>query len=638
VKKGQNFNHPSKGRRIKVAPIRQVEILAAIKKSLANNPRNLALFTLGINTHLRPMDLLGIKVRQVLGLKDTDEIDIKERRTGKTIRIALNEACVESINKLLLAETAREKGKLNPDGFLFKGRQGPLLLPSMNNLVKKWCTEINLPGNYGSHTLRKTFGYQHIVNSGAELTEIMELFNHATPYQTMDYLSIDPEDLNQFRTQGPVNDNKTFSSLWEGKLKKLEAENEKLKQEVAQLKEREEQLNIIIENAKDAIVLTDEKGYFLDATESSMAFSGLTRDELKGKHFSEVGFMNAETVQKCIELLNESVMGKPGRRVELEATRKDGTALVIEANPKMIKRDGKMTGFLAIIRDITERRSAEEVLQESEEMARALLNATTDAVMLLDVKGRVLDMNKAYADVFQLRKDEMIGKCLWHLLPEDLISFIQETTARVFSSGRSVRIEKESMGAWYDNVVYPVFDMHGHVSRVAIFSHDITRLKQAEEALLRHRDHLEELVKERTANLEESNTALKVLLKKGDEVKKEIQDKILFNIKELVSPYLEKMKKSRLDDRQRTYVDIIESNLDNIISPFIRGLSTRYLKITPTEIQVANLIRQGKTSKEIAEILNMSTRTIDTHRYNIRKKIGLKNKKANLTTYLLSSN
>jgi DNA-binding CsgD family transcriptional regulator len=163
-------------------------------------------------------------------------------------------------------------------------------------------------------------------------------------------------------------------------------------------------------------------------------------------------------------------------------------------------------------------------------------------------------------------------------------------------------------------------------------------MKQAEDVLLKHKDHLEDLVKERTATLEESNTALKVLLRKGDEVKQEIEDKIQFNIKELIYPYLEKINKSRLDDHQKTYLDIIGSNLNNIISPFMHGISTRYLKITPKEIQIANLIRQGKTSKEIAQLLNMSPRTIDTHRYNIRTKIGLKNKKANLRTYLLSSN
>ena len=140
----------------------------------------------------------------------------------------------------------------------------------------------------------------------------------------------------------------------------------------------------------------------------------------------------------------------------------------------------------------------------------------------------------------------------------------------------------------------------------------------------------------KTQNLEELNTALKVLLQKRDEDKIELEEKVLVNVQELVATYLEKLKKSGLDDRQKTYVDIIESNLNDIVSPFVRGLSNKYLSLTPTEIQTANLVRQGKTSKEIAKIVNLSARTIEFHRDNIRKKMGIKNIKVNLRTHLLS--
>ncbi len=415
-------------------------------------------------------------------------------------------------------------------------------------------------------------------------------------------------------------------------------ENVKLKEKVKELEARSEQLDIIIENSKDVIALMDDKGYCSDVTESGMAFSGISREELKGMHFSEIGFMSPEASGKIIERIQEAPLGVPTRPMEFEGTRKDGKSLVVEVNPKVIKKDGAITGYLVIIRDATRRKHAEKALQEREEMARALLNATTDAVMLLDPEGYVLDLNEAYSDVFRLRKDEMKGRKLWDLLPENLIEAVKQVTDQVFESGKSVRLAKEYEGIWHDNVFYPVFDTGGNVARVAIFSHDITKMKQAEGVLLKSKDHLEELVKERTATLEESNTALKVLLKKGNEVKQEIEDKIMFNIKELISPYLEKIKKSRLDDRQKAYMDIMESNLNNIVSPFMHGISTRYLNLTPKEIQIANLIRQGKTSKEIAQLLYMSPRTIDTHRYNIRKKIRLKNKKVNLRTYLLSSN
>ena len=103
-------------------------------------------------------------------------------------------------------------------------------------------------------------------------------------------------------------------------------------------------------------------------------------------------------------------------------------------------------------------------------------------------------------------------------------------------------------------------------------------------------------------------------------------------------PFLEKIKASRLDDRQKTLVEIMESNLNDIVAPFAKSLSTRYLNLTPAEMQIANMVKHGKTTKEIADTLFLSTRTIESHRDSIRKKLGIKNKKANLRTHLLSYN
>jgi DNA-binding CsgD family transcriptional regulator len=107
-------------------------------------------------------------------------------------------------------------------------------------------------------------------------------------------------------------------------------------------------------------------------------------------------------------------------------------------------------------------------------------------------------------------------------------------------------------------------------------------------------------------------------------------------VKELISPYLERLKRSRLETHQKTLVNILGSNLDNIISPFISKLSSKYFNFTPMEIRVANLVKEGKTNKEIAELLCLSKNTILFHRYNIRSKLGLKNKKINMRSHLLS--
>jgi len=161
------------------------------------------------------------------------------------------------------------------------------------------------------------------------------------------------------------------------------------------------------------------------------------------------------------------------------------------------------------------------------------------------------------------------------------------------------------------------------------------------EALLRFR--AEEKLRERerdleiqTKNLEEINTALNVLLKKRDEDKTELEEKVLQNVQQLIEPYIAKLKLSGLDERQKALASILESNLKDMTSSFAYSLSSKHLNLTPKEIKVANLIKQGMTSKEICDILGSSEKVVAFHRQNIRRKLGLLNKKVNLKSYLVA--
>ena len=184
-----NQNHPKKGESIKVDPIRDPKDIKKIKKMLTGNSRNLCLFTFGINTNLRASDLLKITVGQVRDLQPGHEIEINETKTKKPRRITLNKSVVTAINALIAARDYRDTDAL------FAGQRGPLTVPSVHRLVKGWCRAIKLRGNYGSHTMRKTFGYHQRVIFGVGLPELMVTFNHSTQRQTLEYLCIQPNEL-----------------------------------------------------------------------------------------------------------------------------------------------------------------------------------------------------------------------------------------------------------------------------------------------------------------------------------------------------------------------------------------------------------------------------------------------------------
>jgi PAS domain S-box-containing protein len=153
---------------------------------------------------------------------------------------------------------------------------------------------------------------------------------------------------------------------------------------------------------------------------------------------------------------------------------------------------------------------------------------------------------------------------------------------------------------------------------------------------IKNRKIAEKELETKTNNLEEINTALKILLSKRNESQLELEEKILLNVKELILPYFDKLSSTQLDSTQTAYLEILESNFMDIISPFSKRLSSRFWNFTPAEVKIANLIKLGKTTKEIAIILRLSTRTIDTHRKNIRKKLSIDGQKINMRSQLIS--
>lgn len=206
-------------------------------------------------------------------------------------------------------------------------------------------------------------------------------------------------------------------------------------------------------------------------------------------------------------------------------------------------------------------------------------------------------------------------------------------------------IQALRLGAW-DYITKPIEEMS---SLQLIIKRVLERARRINENST-CRSHMVELIEqkdaklrtqqldliEKTASLEKANGALKLLLDQREIEKMAIEQTMVANLKRFVFPYLDEMEKLSLENGALAYLDIIRTNIEQLICPLSKGLSGAYRDLTPTEVKIAGLIRQGKSTKDIAAILITSPSTVEKHRNSIRRKLGLLHQKTNLQTYLNS--
>jgi PAS domain S-box-containing protein len=423
----------------------------------------------------------------------------------------------------------------------------------------------------------------------------------------------------------------TYKELQQ-RVTELEEEAIKRKEAEASLQRNEKILNHAQKIARMGTWVTDlTTGKAVMSNEMYELFD--VGPEFEGDYKSIETLIHPKDREKVKRGYEEAYKGNPTQML-YRILLSDGTVRYLWGEGGHVVRDaeGKPLLLIGISQDITEQVLIQEALRESEAKAKALLNATTDIAVLLDRDGIIHAANEAVEENLGKTVKELVGTSVYDYFSPKLAASRKARIRQVLRTGNPSRFLDEDKGKYTDQSIYPVFDAKKKVVGVAVYVRDITKSRQAEQALRNRERELEN----KTTDLEEVNTALRVLLKKREEDKIELQKKVLFSVKELVFPYMEKMKQSNLDHNQRTLLEIIDSNLNEIATPFIQGFSSKFSKLSPAEIQVANFVKKGKITREIADLLNLSTKTIDCHRDSIRKKIGIKNRKINLRSYLAS--
>ena len=289
-----------------------------------------------------------------------------------------------------------------------------------------------------------------------------------------------------------------------------------------------------------------------------------------------------------------------------------------------------------------------KLIQETNSTLAAIVQSTDDAIIGKSLDGQILTWNRGAEKIYGYTAGEVIGHNISILVPKDrhdevpaILQKIRENES--IDHYEAVRHTKEGRQIHISLTVSPIQDASGRIIGASSIARDITERKCMEEALRRAYEELEMKVQQRTmelaeksTHLEEINTALRVLLKQREDDRKEFGESILMNVRNLISPYIERLKGSNLGRTHATLVEIVDSHLNEITSSFSRTLSMRNASLTPTEMRVASFIRDGKTTAAIAEILCISDKTVACHRANVRKKLGLQGERNNLRSFLLS--
>ena len=303
----------------------------------------------------------------------------------------------------------------------------------------------------------------------------------------------------------------------------------------------------------------------------------------------------------------------------------------------IISANGACLGGVGIIEDATRKKLLKQELKNTITLMNNVYSSLDEAVFVTDPISRVIiSCNAAAEKMFGYPNEEMVGRNTEFL-------HVNRKTYREF--GKRLFPALDAHGLFFtefatrkkDGTVFPtehtvkeIRDESGERIRVVNVVRDITEQKKAMEELKAKAKELQA----KTVRLEELNTALKVLLDQRDRDKKSLEENLSENMNALVIPYLRKIRKTGLSDLQSERMDILESNLREIIKPHMQPISAKLMHLSPSETRIAHLIKQGYRIKEIAASLGVSPRTVEFHRDGIRTKLGIKYQKINLKTYL----
>ena len=412
------------------------------------------------------------------------------------------------------------------------------------------------------------------------------------------------------------------------------------------LNDSELRYRALFSSVSDPVLVADASTGIIDeCNEAAERYFGRSREQLIGMPQQMLQPPGAHEAAGITDDFREHV-AENGSIKEVKLLAASGKIRLVAMQGHVFELKGQKF-ILGVFRDITEQRLTDEVLEESRQALKAIVDALPANLCVLDNRGNFLLVNKAWGD-FARGNGFSSDACFEGVNYLEVCHAAKGSGAAeavTFANGVS-QVLRGQLDAftmdyscnspdqvrWFTGYVSPI---PSGDSRGAVVAHvDITDRMVAELALRQANEQLELRVVKRTRKIEESNTALRVVLEMRGKDRQNLEEHVLASIRLQISPCIEQMRKELVHHNINNLLGHLQSCLEDITSPFSHRLNAEYQPLTPTEIRVAGMIRSGMASKDIAEALHISIRTAEYYRRRLREKLRLSGKNTNLNMHL----